>query len=108
MTVETVRGPVPAESLGRTLAHDHVFILGHETLVNFNHRWGDAWWDEDRGVADAVAQLERLRAAGYRTLVDPTAVGLGRDIRRIRRINDQVDLNIVVCTGVYALSLIHI
>ena len=92
MTVETVRGPVPAESLGRTLAHEHVFILVHETL----------WWDEERGVADAVVQLERLRAAGYRTLVDPTAVGLGRDLPRIRRINEQVDLNIVVCTGVYA------
>jgi phosphotriesterase-related protein len=102
VTVETVRGPVPAESLGRTLAHDHVFILGHETLANFNHSWGEPWWDEDRGVADAVAKLERLRGAGYRTLVDPTAVGLGRDIPRIRRINERVDLNIVVCTGVYA------
>jgi phosphotriesterase-related protein len=102
MTVETVRGPVPAEDLGRTLAHDHLFILGHETLANFNHRWGEPWWDEDRGVADAVAKLEGLRAAGYRTIVDPTAVGLGRDLPRIRRINEQVDLHIVVCTGVYA------
>ena len=101
-TVETVRGPIEAESLGRTLPHEHVFILGHETLANFNHRWGEPWWDEDRGVADAVAKLERLRGAGYRTLVDPTAVGLGRDIPRIRRINEQVDLNIVVCTGVYS------
>ncbi len=104
MTVETVRGPVPAECLGRTLAHDHLFILGQETLANFNHRWGDAWWDEEAGVAGAVAKLERLRAAGYRTLVDPTAVGLGRDVPRIRRINEQVDLNIVVCTGVYAFA----
>ena len=101
-TVETVRGPVAAERLGRTLAHDHLFILGQETLANFNHRWGEPWWDEERGVAEAVAQLERLRSAGYRTLVDPTAVGLGRDIPRIRRINEQVDLNIVVCTGVYS------
>jgi phosphotriesterase-related protein len=100
VTVETVRGPVPAESLGRTLPHEHVVILGHETLANFNHRWGEPWWDEERGVADAVTKLERLRAAGYRTLVDPTAVGLGRDVGRIKRINEQVDLNIVVCTGV--------
>jgi phosphotriesterase-related protein len=101
-TVETVRGPVEPESLGRTLAHDHVFILGQETLANFNHRWGEPWWDEDAGVADAVTQLRRLRAAGFDTLVDPTAVGLGRDVGRLERVNEQVDLNIVVCTGVYA------
>jgi phosphotriesterase-related protein len=101
-TVETVRGPVAAERLGRSLPHEHVFILGQETLANFNHRWGEAWWDEERGVADAVAKLQRVREAGIETLIDPTAVGLGRDIRRIQRVNEQVDLHIVVCTGVYA------
>jgi phosphotriesterase-related protein len=102
LTVETVRGPVEAERLGRTLPHEHVVILGQETLANFNHRWGEPWWDEERGVADAVAKLRRLRDGGIETLIDPTAVGLGRDIRRIQRVNEQVDLNIVVCTGVYS------
>jgi phosphotriesterase-related protein len=101
-TVETVRGPVEAERLGRTLPHEHIFILGHEMVANFNHRWGRPWWDEELGVADAVTKLRRVRDAGIETLVDPTAVGLGRDIARIKRINEQVDLNIVVCTGVYA------
>jgi phosphotriesterase-related protein len=100
--VETVRGPVEPERLGRTLPHEHVFILGHETLQNFNHRWGDPWWDEEARVADAVAKLQRLRDGGIETIYEPTAVGLGRDIDRIKRINAQVDLNIVVCTGVYA------
>jgi phosphotriesterase-related protein len=100
--VETVRGLVAADLLGRTLPHEHVFILGQETLANFNHRWGEVWWDEEKGVAEAVRQLQRLRDAGFKTLIDPTAVGLGRDIGRIKRINEQVDLNIVVCTGVYA------
>jgi phosphotriesterase-related protein len=104
VTVETVRGPVAADRLGRMLPHEHVFILGHETLANFNHRWGKAWWNEETGVADAVEKLRRVRAAGIETLVDPTAVGLGRDIGRIQRVNDQVDLNIVVCTGVYAFA----
>jgi len=102
VTVETVRGPVAADRLGRTLPHEHVLILGHEMVANFNHRWGKPWWDEQAGVADAVAKLQRLRAAGFETLVDPTAVGLGRDVARIARINAQVDLNIVVCTGVYS------
>jgi phosphotriesterase-related protein len=100
--IETVRGPVAPESLGRTLAHDHVFILGQETLQNFNHSWGTPWWDEETGVANAVAELQRVRDGGFQTMIDPTAVGLGRDIGRIKRINEQVDLNIVVCTGVYA------
>jgi phosphotriesterase-related protein len=100
--IETVRGPVAPEALGRTLAHDHVFILGQETLANFNHRWGKPWWDEETGVANAVAELQRVRDGGFQTMIDPTAVGLGRDIGRIKRINEQVDLNIVVCTGVYA------
>ena len=103
-SVETVRGPVPAEQLGRALMHEHVFTLHPETLRNFNHHWGEAWWDEDVRVADTIEKLGRVRAAGIETLVDPTAVGLGRDVPRIQRINEQVDLNIVVCTGLYAFS----
>ena len=107
-TVETVLGPVEAEKLGRTLPHEHVFVLEQETLQNFNHAWGAPWWDEDVRVADAVAKLRAVRAAGIETLFDPTAIGLGRDVGRIRRINEQVDLNIVVCTGLYAfLELPH-
>ena len=82
--------------------HEHLFILGHETLQNFNRSWGEPWWDEEVRVADAVVQLQRVRDAGIETIFDPTAVGLGRDIGRVQRINAQVDLNIAVCTGVYS------
>jgi phosphotriesterase-related protein len=107
-TVETVRGPVEADSLGPTLPHEHVFVAQQETLQNFNHAWGAPWWDEGVRVADGVGKLGAVRAAGIQTLVDPTAIGLGRDVGRIQRINEQVDLNIVVCTGLYAfLELPH-
>ena len=53
-------------------------------------------------VRDAIEKLRAVRAAGHRTLVDPTAPGLGRCIPRIQRINAEVDLNIVVASGVYA------
>lgn len=37
-----------------------------------------------------------------RTIIDPTVDGLGRDVPRVARINEQVpDLNIVVATGIY-------
>jgi phosphotriesterase-related protein len=100
--VETVRGPVAVQEVGPTLMHEHIFVLSQETLHNFNYFWGDAWWDEETRVADGIAKLRALRESGVRTLVDPTAIGLGRDVRRIQRVNAKVDLNIVVCTGVYA------
>jgi phosphotriesterase-related protein len=102
-TVETVRGPVDLDRLGPALMHEHVFVLDPEALQNYGHVWGgEPIWDEETRVADAIAKLTRLREGGIHTIVDPTAIGLGRHIPRIQRINAEVDLNIVVCTGVYA------
>jgi len=102
-TVETVRGPVELTGLGPTLMHEHVFVLDPEALQNYAHAWGGAsYWDEDAGVADAVAKLQRLKDGGIHTIVDPTAPGLGRYIPRIQRVNAEVDLNIIVASGVYA------
>ena len=100
-TVETVRGPVELTQLGPTLMHEHVFVLDPEALQNYGHVWGASYWDEDVGVADAVEKLRRLRDGGIHTIVDPTAPGLGRYIPRIQRVNAEVDLHIVVATGVY-------
>ena len=100
-TVETVRGAVEVADLGPTLMHEHIFVMNPEALQNYGHAWGESYWDEDVRVADAVQKLQRLRAGGIRTLVDPTVPGLGRFIPRIQRINAEVDLNIIVATGVY-------
>jgi phosphotriesterase-related protein len=100
--VETVRGPVQLSQLGRTLMHEHVFVMAPEALANYGAMWGPRYWDEEERVADAITKLTRLRAGGITTLVDPTVPGLGRDIPRIQRINAEVDLHIVVASGLYA------
>ncbi len=94
--VETVRGPVDVTSLGTTLMHEHVFVLNEEIRLNYP---GD--WDEEERVADAAAKLNALRQRGCDTIVDPTVIGLGRDIRRIQRVAAGTDLNIIVATGLY-------
>jgi phosphotriesterase-related protein len=97
-TVETARGPVEAAELGRTLMHEHVFVLTADVQQNYPDEWGD----EDARVADAVRRLSELPAHGIDTIVDVTAIGQGRNIPRIKRIAGQLpDLNIVVATGVY-------
>jgi phosphotriesterase-related protein len=97
-SVETVNGPVPVDELGHTLMHEHVFVLSTEHAQNYGE---GLWWDEERRVADAVVKLSALRAKGIETIVDPTVWGLGRYIPRIQRIASQVDVNIVVATGLY-------
>lgn len=94
--IETVRGPVPVSGLGTTLMHEHVFVLNEEIRLNYPDLW-----DEDAQVASAIAKLRAARQMGVDTIADPTVLGLGRDIRRIARVNEQVDLNIVVATGLY-------
>jgi phosphotriesterase-related protein len=97
-TVETARGPVQAAELGRTLMHEHVFVLTADVQQNFPDEWGD----EDARVADAVQRLGELPRHGIDTIVDVTVIGQGRNIPRVKRIADQVpDLNIVVATGIY-------
>jgi phosphotriesterase-related protein len=94
--VETVRGPVEADSLGTTLMHEHVFVLNEEVRRNY-----PADWDEDERVDEAIVKLTALAGRGCQTIVDPTVVGLGRDISRIRRVADRTDLHIIVATGLY-------
>ncbi|GAA1267197.1 phosphotriesterase [Sphaerisporangium rubeum] len=97
--VETVRGPVDADTLGRTLMHEHVFVLSPEHVDNYGR---GAWWDEEARVADAVAKLRALVAKGVTTIADPTVWGLGRYIPRIQRVAAEVPgLNIIVATGLY-------
>lgn len=96
--INTVRGPVDSADLGRTYMHEHVFVLTADVQQNYPDEWGS----EDERVADAVAKLRALTQQGVRTIVDPTVVGLGRYIPRIRRVAEQLpDLNIVAATGLY-------
>ena len=63
-TVETVRGPVDAQALGRTLMHEHILLVEAEALANYSHAFGESYWDEEVRVADAVAKLRAVREAG--------------------------------------------
>ncbi|BBZ24886.1 phosphotriesterase family protein [Mycolicibacter hiberniae] len=94
---QTARGPINTADLGVTLMHEHVFIMTTELAQNYPEVWGD----EDARVADAIARLNELKAAGVDTIVDLTVIGLGRYIPRIARVAAGTELNIVVATGLY-------
>lgn len=100
--IETVRGPVAPSDLGRVLAHEHVILQNPELRLNFPD-FPQARSDEEiEGIA--VSKLQELCDRGIDTILDCTAIGLGRDVARLKRINECVDLNIVVASGFYTFS----
>src|SRR5205809_509058 len=97
--VPTARGDViDGADLGFTLMHEHIFGLSPEINQNFPDTWGD----EEARVEEAIAKLDDAKRHGVDTIVDVTALGLGRYIPRIKQIAEAVDVNIVVSTGLYA------
>jgi phosphotriesterase-related protein len=96
-TIETATGAIDSSSLGRVLMHEHVFVISPEMQQNVPEDWGD----EEARLDDAATRLKELKASGIDTIVDPTALGLGRYIPRIATLASRIDLNIVVATGLY-------
>ena len=100
--VETGRGAIETTELGRVLMHEHVFVLSTEIQLNYPEEWGD----EDARVNHAIQRRSELKAAGIDTMLYPAAIGLGRYIPRIASIAAQIDLNIVVATGMYTFDVL--
>ncbi len=95
--VETFRGPIDSDKLGATLLHEHIFVRSPELEVNLP----DGEWEPSDAVATAVAGLRELYRLGIRTVVDLTVPGLGRDVRLVSRVAEQVPVNLIAATGWY-------
>lgn len=96
-TVNTVRGPVSADSLGKTLIHEH-FIFGYPgfqgdtTLGPFNR---------EAALQAGIDVAERVKAHGVQTVVDPTPNECGRDPELLRELSERTGVTIVCATGYY-------
>ena len=94
--VDTLRGPVDAGDLGPVLPHEHLplhyFPLEHETFLPGCRSLVRGWCE---------GLLDELLETPFRTLVDVTPMGLGRDIALRREILGDRNLNVVMSTGFY-------
>jgi phosphotriesterase-related protein len=95
-TVETVAGPIDAEDLGLTLIHEHFFSRDEAVAFQWPHVMDD---EEEHRLAMEAA--DAVKAHGVRTVVEPTAMLLGRDVRRSQRVASESGLHVVACTGIY-------
>lgn len=96
-SVETVQGPLEADELGLTLVHEHVRFRDEAVAEQWPDRY-DAQLEMDAALAAVGAARER----GVRTIVDPTAMFGGRDVRFMREVAERSGVRIVPCTGIYS------
>lgn len=94
--VMTVRGPMPASSLGKTLSHEHVLVdfIGAEDTGY--HRWNKA-----EVVKVMLPRLLEIEKMGYRSLFECTPAFLGRDPQLLNRLSELSGLNVITNTGYY-------
>src|SRR5271167_3589040 len=95
--VETVQGPVDAGELGVVLVHEHVRFRDEAVAAE----WPDRY-DEAAELEAALEAVGAARARGVETIVDPTAMFGGRDVRFMKRVADESGVRIIACTGIYS------
>jgi phosphotriesterase-related protein len=104
--VSTVTGMVDAEELGTTLIHEH--LRNQDEAVH--NQWPQAGsikeepphevaagGDYDIAVREAKAAVD----LGIKTIGEPTAMFLGRDVGFMKRVSEETGLQVVPCTGIY-------
>lgn len=121
--LRTVLGDVDPDTMGATLAHEHVFIAGDSHWEATDGRTADPsvdgtptldtlWqWreniDANRGnlrldnESVAVREVDQLRSHGFGTIIDLTSVGLGANPAGLQRVSAAAGLNVVAGTGYY-------
>ncbi len=114
--VQTVLGPIDPADLGPTLMHEHPATdftppaergqepaeITLETVWELNYNWVDA--PGVRCLTDvevAVREVDRMIAAGGKSLVDVSTRGMGVDPTALREISERTGAQIILGCGRY-------
>jgi len=95
--LQTVNGSVDADELGVILTHEHVRFRDEAVAAE----WPDRY-DEQEELDSALAAVREAKSRGVQTIVDPTAMFGGRDVRFMKSVADQTGVHILACTGIYS------
>jgi phosphotriesterase-related protein len=95
--VQTVQGPVEAGDLGVILVHEHLRFRDEAVAAEWPERY-----DEQAELDAALAAVGEAKARGVQTIVDPTAMFGGRDVRFMAQVARQTGVRVLACTGIYS------
>ena len=97
-TVNTVTGPVPSDTLGKTYIHEHI-------LFGYPGYQGDlsvAPFDWDSALQLSIDTIKPIMDNyGLKTVVDATPNECGRNVRFLKAVSEATGLNIIPASGYY-------
>ena len=122
--VQTTDGPISPEDLGRTIAHEHLFIDGTISLLNLPEssrertiakrelRLDDLWFVKRNplrhrknvvlgSVSQAINEVNSFKQAGGGTIVEVTPKNTGWDLHGIQAVSRTTGISIVKGTAFY-------
>jgi phosphotriesterase-related protein len=94
--INSVLGPIETRDLGFTLMHEHILVANRAMRHCFS-----GYVDEDALIRKAIREVASAKERGVRTMVDLTAINLGRDIRVIREVAEKTGMQLIAATGFY-------
>ena len=94
-----------AGELGFTLIHEHLRCHDEAVYAQWPNRVAITEEEPYAATGDAfdeaVVAAKRAVDLDVKTIVDPTAMFLGRDVGFMRRVSEETGLQVVPCTGIY-------
>lgn len=94
--IMTVLGAIPAESLGKTLIHEHILV----DFIGADRITADRW-DRKKVRLAVMPYLEEMQKRGVQSMLDCTPAFLGRDVRLLQEVSQESGLTIITNTGYY-------
>jgi phosphotriesterase-related protein len=98
-SIESITGPIDLDGLGTTLIHEHLKVRSEPAGEQFPHLY-----DEDDAFRRSTEKARAVMQQGVTTIVDPSCLYLGRDIRFMRRVAEETGLQVIAATGIYTYS----
>ena len=92
-TVQTVTGPVSTEALGSVLMHEHIASSSMGIATHYPQFY------LKNNIDIIEKDLLACREEGILTVADGTPVGLGRDVRLLKKVSEDTGVNIIATTG---------
>ena len=94
--IMTVTGPIPAQKMGITMAHEHLLVdfIGADST-------GEHRWDRNQVIERVLPYLLELKNIGVITFIECTPAYLGRDPLLMKSLSQESGLYILTNTGYY-------